>query len=148
MFFRRRPDVKAGNVDELVAHTNVALLNEDTSVVNGLGQALLVNLGLKTTLQEFLRGELQDEIQLELVVGEETVTTHSTKESGTLKDALGILGVERKEGTSCFTKLGESKLNTPNLLLASKTVLSTKLELGIQTFLFVWTTGSLDNLAV
>jgi hypothetical protein len=148
VFFRRSPDVKARDVNELVAHTNVALLNEDTSVVNGLGQTLLVDLSLKTTLQELLRRELQDEIQLELIVGEETITAHSTKKGSTLKDALRILGIKRQESTSGLSKLGKSKLNTPNLPLASESVLSTQLELGIQTFLFERTTGRLVRLTI
>jgi hypothetical protein len=72
----------------------VALTDKNTGVVDGLGESLLEHLGLKATLKELLGGELKDEIQLELVVGEEPVAAHPAEESSTLEDALGILGIE------------------------------------------------------
>jgi hypothetical protein len=126
----------------------VALFDEDTSMMDALGESLLVDLGLETSLQEFLGGELKDEIKFELIIGQEPVTAHATEKGGSLEDALGILGVQGQEGAGSLSQLCEGKLNTPDLALASESVLSDKLELGIETFLLERTTGRLERLAV
>lgn len=94
MLLRRSPHIETGDINKLSPNTDVALPNENTGVVDGLGKSLLEHLGLKATLKELLGGELENEIELELVIGEESVAAHTTKESGTLEDALGILGIK------------------------------------------------------
>jgi hypothetical protein len=142
------PDVEAGDVDELRSYPNVALANEDTCVVDGFGKALFVDLGLKTTLQQLLSRQLKHEIKLELVVGEESIAGHTTKKRSSLKDPLGILGVEGKKRPRYLTKLGKGILHSPDLALAPQSVLSDELELGVEAFLLVRTPGCLRSLAV
>jgi hypothetical protein len=72
----------------------VALTDKNTSVVDGLGKTLLEHLGLKTTLEELLGGELKNEIKFELILGEKSVARHTTKKSRTLEDTLRILRIE------------------------------------------------------
>ena len=141
-------DVERRNVHKLVAHTDVALTDKDTGVVDALGETLLVHLGLEASLQQLLCGELKDEIKLELVIGQQTIPAHATEEGSSLEDTFGILGVKRQQGTGGLTKLGKSVLDTPDLALAPKPVLSHELQFGIKTFLLVRTTGSLEGLAV
>ena len=141
-------DVEAGDVDELVADADVALADEDAGVVDGLGEALLVDLGLEAALEELLGGELQDGIEIELVVGEEAVAGHATEEGGALEDALGILGVEGEEGTGGLSELGQGVLDAPDLALAAEAVLTDELELGVEALLLVGTAGRLEGLAV
>lgn len=126
----------------------MALADEDTGVMDGLREALLENLGLEAALEELLGGELEDEIELQLVLGEEAVAVHATEEGGALEDALGILGVEGEEGTRGLAELGQGVLAAPDLALASQAVLAHELELGIETFLLEWTTGGLVGLPV
>ena len=40
VLLRRHTYVERGRVDELIAHANVTLLDQNASVVNGLGEAL------------------------------------------------------------------------------------------------------------
>lgn len=54
MFFRGSPDVEGGNGDQLGTDADVALSDQDTSVVDGLCEALFVNLGLESTFQQLL----------------------------------------------------------------------------------------------
>lgn len=148
MLFRTGTHVEGWRVDELGTNTNVALINQDTRVVNGLGQALLVHLGLQTSLQQLLRGQLQDRIQFEFVIRQETETIHATQERGTFKNALGVVRFERQKGARRLAQFGQGKLDAPNLALASQAVFADELELGIQTLLFVRTTWCLEGLAV
>lgn len=148
MLLRSCPDVESRRVDELAANTDVPLLNEHSCMVDGLSKPLFVDLRLKAPLKEFLSGELKDKIEFELVIREKPITTHPTKESGTLKDTLGILGVEGQQGTSGLSQLGKSVLDTPNFTLTAETVLSNELELGIKTFFLVGTTWCFECLAV
>merc|ERR1719199_2195308 len=70
------------------------------------------------------------------------------EEGCSLENALGVLGVEGEEGTGGLTELGEGVLDAPDLALAAEAVLSDELELGIEAFLLVRTTGRLEGLAV
>mmetsp|Transcript_8395 Transcript_8395/g.18109 ORF Transcript_8395/g.18109 Transcript_8395/m.18109 type:complete len:118 (+) Transcript_8395:55-408(+) len=49
-------DVEAGDVDQLIANADVMLTDQNSGVMDGLGQTLLVDLGLEATLQQFLGG--------------------------------------------------------------------------------------------
>ena len=142
------PNVERRDVDKLVSDADVALTDQDAGVVDGLGEALLVDLGLQAALKELLGGKKQDGIEVELVVREESVTGHAAEEGCSLENALGVLGVEGEEGTGGLTELGEGVLDAPDLALAAEAVLSDELELGIEAFLLVRTTGRLEGLAV
>ena len=111
----------------------MTLLDEDTSVVDGLGEALLVDLGLEAALEELLGGELQDGIEVELVIRQKAVAAHAAEEGGTLEDALGILGVEGQKGTGGLAELGQGVLDAPDLALAAEAVLAAHLQFRIET---------------
>ena len=148
VLLRAGADVEARDVDELPPHANVTLADEDAGVVDALGEALLEDLGLEATLKELLGGELQDEVELELVLGEEAVAVHATEEGGTLEDALGILGVEGEEGARRLTELRERVLDAPDLALASEAVLAHELELRVEALLLEGSTGGLVGLPI
>ena len=148
VLFRGSAHVEGGHVHELASDTNVALPNQDAGVVDGLGESLFVDLGLQAALQELLGGELKDTVELEFVVGQKTVAGHAAQQRCSLKDALGVLRVERQQRTCGLSELGEGKLHPPNLTLAPQTVLANELQLGVETLLLVWTTRSLEGLTV
>jgi hypothetical protein len=141
-------NIERRNIDKLRSNTNVSLTDQNTSMMDRLGKTLLVNLGLKTPLQKLLSSKLKDGIKIKLIISKKTVTGHATKKSRSLKDTLGILGVKGEKTTGSLTELGESELYTPDLALASETVLSYELELGIKTLLLERTPGRLIRLAV
>jgi hypothetical protein len=58
MFLPGSPDIEGRYVNELASNANVALPDQDTSMMDGLGQTLLVNLGLETTFQQLLSAQL------------------------------------------------------------------------------------------
>lgn len=148
VLLRSSSDSEARDIDELASNADVALLDEDTGVVDRLGKPLLVDLGLQTAVQELLGGKLQDEIKFEFIVGQKTVTAHPTKEGSSFEDTLGVLGVHGQQRSGGLSKLGKGVLHSPDLALATESVLSDKPELGIKTFLLVGTTRSLECLTV
>jgi hypothetical protein len=141
-------NIEGRNVDKLSSNADMTLTDQNTGMVDGLSKTLLVNLGLKASLQKLLGGKLKDRIKIKLIISKKSVTGHTTKESSSLENTLRILGVKGKKNTSSLTKLSESKLNTPDLTLTPKSVLSDKLELSVKTFLLVRTTRSLICFAV
>jgi hypothetical protein len=117
-------------------------------MVDALSKSLFVHLGLETSLQQFLGGQLKYVIEFKLIVGEETITLHSAQEGSSLEHSLGILGIEGKKGAGSLSELGKGILHTPNFTLASKAILSDKLKFCVEAFLFVWATGCLGGLTV
>jgi hypothetical protein len=81
----------------------VALADEHTGVVDGLGKTELVDAGLETALQEVLNLEGQDVIELHAGLVEHTDTDETANEGVTLKEALGVLLVESEERTAAIS---------------------------------------------
>jgi len=144
----RRANRERGHVDHLLANTNVALNNQNASMVDALGHSLLEDLALKTALQELLGVERENHIQLVLILRHQTPLVHTPEESLTLKDALGILVSQSQELTGYSTSLGEHQLRAPNLPLAPQSILSAELELLVDTLLLERATRSKRNSSV
>jgi hypothetical protein len=87
----------------------VALADEDTGVVDGLGEAELVDAGLETALQEVLDLQGQDVIELHAGLVEHTNTDETADERVTLEQALGVLLVEREERTAAISGCTEMR---------------------------------------
>ena len=110
---------------------DVALADEDASVVDRLGQAALEDLGLETALQEVLDLEGQHVIETHARLVEHTDADETADEGVTLEETLGVLGVELQELTGSTTNLGEGETNAPNLALVAETVLASKLRVQL-----------------
>lgn len=78
---------------------DVTLLDQDTSVVNGLGKSELIDTGLQTTLQEVLDTEGQDVIELHAGLIEHTNADQTTNQSVTFEKTLGVLLIEGEKLT-------------------------------------------------
>ena len=55
----------------------MTLEDEDTGVVDGVGQVALLDEGLKSTLKELRRGQTEHVIELALVVLQQTESDHA-----------------------------------------------------------------------
>merc|ERR1712189_88403 len=127
------------NVDDLFADANVALLDQHTGVMDGLGQAEFEDLGLETTLQEVLNLETKNVIELHLILGEDT-DAHKTTEKGiTLEKTLWVLVLQGEKGTGNFTDLGDGQLDAPDFTLVAETEFADQLQLLVETGLLVAT---------
>lgn len=92
-------DNERRNVDDLLADADVALLDEDTGVVDGLGEAELVDAGLETTLKEILSLEGKDVIELHAGLVKDTDAHETANEGIAFEETLGVLLVEGKKLT-------------------------------------------------
>ena len=92
-------NISGHSVEMMLCLPDVALADEHTSVVDGLGKAQLVNASLKTTLQEVLDLEGKHVIELHAGLVENTDANETANERVTLKETLGVLLVESQERT-------------------------------------------------
>ena len=99
VLLRVETDDERRNIDDLLADADVALLDEDTSVVDRLGKTELVDESLETALQEILDLEGQDVIELHAGLVEDTDTDQTANEGIAFEEALGVLLIESKELT-------------------------------------------------
>jgi hypothetical protein len=77
----------------------VTLLDEDTGVVDGLGETELVDTSLETTLKEILDLEGKDVIELHAGLIEHTDADETANEGVSFEQTLGVLLVEGEELT-------------------------------------------------
>ena len=110
---------------------DVTLTDEDTGVVDGLGEAELVHAGLETTLQEVLDLKGKDVIELHAGLVEDTDTHQTANEGIAFEETLRVLLVEGEELTGSTTDLGEGELDAPHLTLVAETVLADGLQLSV-----------------
>lgn len=75
------------------------LADQNTGVVDGLGQTELVDASLKTTLQEILNLQGQDVIELHAGLVEHTDTDQTANEGISFEETLGVLLIESKKLT-------------------------------------------------
>jgi len=148
VLLRVETDNERGNVDDLLADADVALLDEDTSVVDRLGEAELVDESLETALQEILSLEGKDVIELHAGLVENTNADEAANEGIALEEALGVLLIKSEELTSSTTNLGEGKENAPDLTLVAETILANELQLGVQASGLEGATRDLSGLGV
>lgn len=113
-------DDEGRNVDDLLADTDVALADENTSVVDGLGEAELVDASLEATLKEILDLQGKDVIELHAGLVEDTDTHETANQGVTLEEALGVLLVKGQE----LTVMGVSKNCAPPTPKAQTCVLT------------------------
>lgn len=137
---------EGGDIDDLLADADVALTDQDTGVVDGLGKTGLEDLGLEAALQEILNLQGQDVIQLHLVLVQDTNADQATDQSVTLEQAAGVLVLEGQELTGSTTDVGQGVTNAPDLALVAETVLTNELELLVETGGLEGTTGDLVGL--
>lgn len=95
-----KADHVGGNVDDLLSDTDVTLADQDTGVVDGLGETELVDTGLETALQEILNLQGQDVIELHAGLVEHTDTDETANEGISFEETLGVLLVESKKLTT------------------------------------------------
>ncbi len=128
VLLRVKTNDERGDVDDLLADTDVTLDDQDTGVVDRLGKAGLEDLSLQTTLKEILDLEGEHVIETHAGLVEHTDAHQTANDGVTLEETLGVLLVELEELTGGTTDLGESEGNAPDLTLVTETVLTTSLS--------------------
>ena len=101
---------EGGGVHDLATDANVSLSDQDASVVDRLGKTKLEHLGLKSAVHQLGGAQLQNVVQLLLLLGDQSQTSHAADDGSSLENSAGVLLIEGEEFTS-------SLIVNPNTLL-------------------------------
>ena len=93
-------DDEGRDVNDLLANTDMSLTNENTGVVDGLGETEFVDTSLKTTLQEILNLQCQHVIELHARLIEDTNTDETTNKCISFEESLGVFLIESEQLTT------------------------------------------------
>lgn len=107
-------------------------------------ETFLVDTCLQSLIQEFIEGKTQHVIELEFLIGEETVTVHSVEEGSSFEESTGIPLFKSEELSGCLSELGEEEVNSPDLTLVLEAVLADQLQFVIDSFLFEGSSGGFE----
>merc|ERR1739847_42194 len=137
VFLAVESDDVGWNIDDLLSHSDVSLSDEDSSVVDGLGETELEHLGLKSSLHEVLDFQTENVVELHVLLIENTDSHQSSKKSVTLEQSLWVLVLESEQVSGSLSDLGQEKLDPPDLFLVLEAELTDELQLGVESLLLV-----------
>jgi len=86
----------------------MSLSDEDTGVMNRLGELSLLDEGLKSSLKELGGGQTEDIIELALVVLQKTKSNHTSDEGLTFEKSSWIVIVHSEKNTSSLSIMQKS----------------------------------------
>lgn len=124
-------DDEGRHVDDLLANTDVTLADQDTGVVDGLGETELVDAGLETTLQEILDLQGQHVIELHAALVKDTDTNETTNQGVAFEQTLGVLLVEGKKLTIGIVRGPSSFVPTMVCLRCQKLHTESGMRMGL-----------------
>ena len=142
MAFTGLADHEGGGGDDLLGDGDVALEDQATGLVDGAGHTVLEDDSLEAALKNVGDGEGENVIELVLGLLEEAEVVAAAEEGVTFEDTAAVGLAEGEEETGGTAHLGEDDVDTPDLVLATETVLTDKAELTVKTFALVGAAGS------
>ena len=130
---RGSSDVERGNVDHLLADSDVSLSQEDTGVVHRLSHVLLHEHSLEASLEELVKSQTENVIKGSLAFLEKAELHDSSNQSVTFELPPWVVLIEGEQLTSSLSEFGQTELDSPDFSLASETELADDLELTDQS---------------
>lgn len=77
LLLRGGPNQELVGVDQILTDLDMSLMDQDSRLMDGLGlESLLVDSGLQSLIEELVDGQTQHVIQLQLLIGQQTITMH------------------------------------------------------------------------
>lgn len=102
----------------------MALVDQHTGVVDGLGEVVLEDDGLESSVEHVSLLEGQHVIELVLGALQNAGVVESVQQAGALEDALGVVLLEHEQLLGSLADLGQSVVHSPDLALAAETELT------------------------
>src|SRR3569833_3739238 len=99
VLLRVEPDDERRHVDDLLAHADVSLADQDARVVDRLGQTQLIDQGLEAALQAVLDLEGQHVIELHARLDQHADADETANEGIAFEETLGVLKNKKKQKT-------------------------------------------------
>ena len=81
---------ETGYIDNLLADTNVSLLDQDSGMVDRLGETKLVDTGLESSFQEIFDAKGQHVIELHAGFVKDTDSDETTDEGIAFEESFGV----------------------------------------------------------
>mmetsp|Transcript_6918 Transcript_6918/g.13141 ORF Transcript_6918/g.13141 Transcript_6918/m.13141 type:complete len:223 (-) Transcript_6918:8-676(-) len=128
-----------------LADTDVALVDQNSGVVDGLRQPKLENDGLQTALQEVTQREGQHVIELHLALIQQSISLAPAQQGRTLNLSFLTALFQCQQRTCSTSHLRQHGTDAPDFSLAAETIFTTELQLLVQTLLFEWTTWRMKD---
>jgi len=141
-----QPDQEAGHIDDLLPDTDVTLADEHAGVMDGLGESKLEDLGLETAFQEVLNLQAEDEIELHVLLVQDTDPHQTPEQCVALEQPAWVLLLQGEEFTGSLADVGEHQLDPPHLTLVTETELTDQLQFLIETSLLERTPWGREDL--
>jgi len=138
---------KRRDVDDLLAHSDVSLSDEDPSVVDALGQSQLEDLRLEAALKEVIDAQTEHVVELHLGLVQHTDAHEATQQRIALKESTGVLLIQRQQLSRGRADLGDDILDAPHLALVAQTKLTDELQLLVEALLLKGAPGGRVRLA-
>ena len=98
------------SVHHLLANTDVALLDQHTSVVDRLRKAQLEHTGLQSAVHQLGSRQLQNHIELHLLLRDESQTSHAADDGSSLEDSARIILRKSQQFTSSLRMRSMQKI--------------------------------------
>jgi len=134
-------DNERRDVDDLLADADVALLDEDTGVMDRLGETELVDLGLEPSFQEIFVLQGEHVIELHAAFVQDTDTNQTANQGVAFEEALGVFLVQGEKLTGSTTDLREGQTDAPDFTFVAETIFTNGLQFLIETSRLERTTG-------
>ncbi len=99
-------------------------------------ESFVKNSGLESLVQNFIQGQTQNVIELELLIGQKSVSVHSSEKGSTFEQSSWVFLLQSEEFSGSFSELGKSKMNSPYLSFIFKTIFADQLKFVINSLLF------------
>ena len=113
----------------LLADADVALADEDASMMDRLGKPKLEDLSLEPSLEEILDLEAEDVIELHPGLVEHADANETTQKSVALEQPSWVFLLEGQKVTSGLADFGQGEFDAPYLALVPQAILADQLQL-------------------
>lgn len=124
----------------------MSLVDQHSGLVDRLClESFLIDSSLESLVEELVEGETKDVIELEFLVGEETIAMHSVEEGGSFEQSSRVFFFEGEQLSGCFSELGEEEVYSPDLSLILQAVFADELKLVVDSFLFERSSRGLEG---
>jgi len=131
MFLAVQTNNKAGHVDNLLADSDMTLLDQDTSVVDRFGETEFVDTGLQAAFKEIFHLQREHVIEFHAGFVQHADADETANQRVAFEQSFGVFFIEGQELTSSTTDFRQSERNTPHLSLVSQTVFADDFQFGV-----------------
>ncbi len=117
------PDEELVGIDKILANSDVSLVDQHSGLMDGFGlEALLIDSGLESLIEEFVDGKAKDVIELEFLIGQQSISMHSVEKGGPFEKSPLVFFLESEQFSGCLSEFGEDQVYSPDLSLVLEAV--------------------------